>query len=859
MSASCSINGGTIYIDEGKPLPGLIEETVRNLREIAPTWYFTVPKGYEALLPYFRADDELRRNFFSRLKVLWFAGAALAQPVFDEMKELAIKTCGERILFLTGLGSTETAPFAMARMWESSNSTNMGLPAPACELKLVPLRRQARSARARAEHHAGLLAPARADREGVRRGRLLPLGDALKFEDPANPGQGFLFDGRIAEDFKLATGTWVSVGPLRAQADRALRALCARRRDRRRRPRRVGIADLPRSRRLPHASPRDLPPDAPLPDVLEHRNVLAEIRGAARELRQARDRQLQPRLPRAPAGRAALARCRRDHRQGLDQPARGAAPSRRAGRRALRRSALAARHRARRQSPGDRHDRASAHLFTDAWLLDGVRTPFADYNGALADVSPTDLGIKAAREVFARAGVDAADIGTVDHRQHGAGELRRLRAAAPYRALFRRADRGAGASWCSASAAPASRCIMQAADAVSLGRARSGALRRHRIDEPQPDRRLYPPQRLPHGAGRVQGFPLGGAARPGRQRATWATPRRTSRASTRSPAPEVDAFAARSFERAVAAQTAGFLAGEIAPVTNETFELDGLRAARHQAARATKELDRRHPYPPLAARGAGKDPPGLRRRADRRQFLGHRRWRGGGAGRLVGLRRRSTARRRSPASSRARSVGVPPEIMGIGPVPAIKAVLERAGLTLADIDRFEINEAFGAQVLACARELGLDEDKLNVNGGAIAIGHPLGATGVRLAITLARELKRSGTALRHRLGLHRRRPGHRAADREPRGCNCTEELTMDITGHAAIVTGGASGLGAATARDAGAGRRQGRLPRRQSRRRAGGRATKIGGIAINCDVTDADERGRGARRGARQARRRRAS
>jgi acetyl-CoA C-acetyltransferase len=90
------------------------------------------------------------------------------------------------------------------------------------------------------------------------------------------------------------------------------------------------------------------------------------------------------------------------------------------------------------------------------------------------------------------------------------------------------------------------------------------------------------------------------------------------------------------------------------------------------------------------------------------------------------------------------AVGVPPEIMGIGPVPAINALLENQGLTLADIDRFEINEAFGAQVMACARALGVDEDKLNVNGGAIAIGHPLGATGVRLALTLARELKRSG-------------------------------------------------------------------------------------------------------------------
>src|SRR5438270_7040449 len=92
-------NGGTMYIDRGKPLPGAIEETVRNLREIAPTWYFTVPKGYEALLPFFRADAALRRTFFSRLKVLWFAGAGIQQAVFDEIKRLAVETCGERIAF----------------------------------------------------------------------------------------------------------------------------------------------------------------------------------------------------------------------------------------------------------------------------------------------------------------------------------------------------------------------------------------------------------------------------------------------------------------------------------------------------------------------------------------------------------------------------------------------------------------------------------------------------------------------------------------------------------------------------------------------------------------------------------------
>src|SRR5262249_54978764 len=112
-------NGGTFYIDHGKPLPGAIETTVRNLREIAPTWYFTVPKGFEALLPYLRADKALRDTFFSRLKVLWFAGAGIAQHVFDEMKELSAASCGERIVFLTGFGSTETAPFALARTFES--------------------------------------------------------------------------------------------------------------------------------------------------------------------------------------------------------------------------------------------------------------------------------------------------------------------------------------------------------------------------------------------------------------------------------------------------------------------------------------------------------------------------------------------------------------------------------------------------------------------------------------------------------------------------------------------------------------------------------------------------------------------
>jgi feruloyl-CoA synthase len=210
-------NGGTCYIDEGKPAPGAIETTVKNLREIATTWYFTVPKGFEALLPYFRADAELRRVFFSKLKVLWFAGAALSQSVFDEMQRLAVETCGERIPFLTGLGSTETAPMAIARMWQSKDSTNMGLPVPGVELKLVPnggkLEARVKGPNVTPGYWRQPDLTAKSfDEEGFYK-----LGDAVKFEDPNDPGEGLLFDGRVAEDFKLSTGTWVSVGPLRAR------------------------------------------------------------------------------------------------------------------------------------------------------------------------------------------------------------------------------------------------------------------------------------------------------------------------------------------------------------------------------------------------------------------------------------------------------------------------------------------------------------------------------------------------------------------------------------------------------------------------------------------------------------------
>jgi feruloyl-CoA synthase len=209
-------NGGSFYIDEGRPLPGAIEATVRNLREVGPTIYLNVPKGFEMLLPYLRSDTALRERFFSRLKVLFYAGASLAQHVRDELQELAVATTGERIIFLSSLGSTETAPAALACTFESERTGNIGLPLPGVELKLVP-RDGKFEARLKGPNitpgywRSPALTAEAFDDEGFYK-----IGDALKFADPNDPAKGLLFDGRLAEDFKLATGTWVSVGPLRA-------------------------------------------------------------------------------------------------------------------------------------------------------------------------------------------------------------------------------------------------------------------------------------------------------------------------------------------------------------------------------------------------------------------------------------------------------------------------------------------------------------------------------------------------------------------------------------------------------------------------------------------------------------------
>src|SRR5215813_6148027 len=210
-------SGGSLYIDDGNPTPPGVPKTARNLREIAPTIYFNVPKGYEALIAHFRADEVLRRNFFSRLKVLFYAGAGLNQTTWDELTRLAIETTGERIIFLSSLGSTETSPLALACSWDFDRPGNIGLPAPGVELKLVPNEGKL-EARLRGPHITpGYWREDHLTREAFDEEGYYRLGDALKFVDPGDPGKGLLFDGRIAEDFKLSTGTWVSVGPLRAR------------------------------------------------------------------------------------------------------------------------------------------------------------------------------------------------------------------------------------------------------------------------------------------------------------------------------------------------------------------------------------------------------------------------------------------------------------------------------------------------------------------------------------------------------------------------------------------------------------------------------------------------------------------
>jgi acetyl-CoA C-acetyltransferase len=378
-------------------------------------------------------------------------------------------------------------------------------------------------------------------------------------------------------------------------------------------------------------------------------------------------------------------------------------------------------------------------VWDDVWLLGGVRTPFVDYSGALGLVSPIDLGIKVAREVLSKSGVSPDDVGTVI-----AGSVAQASFDAymlpRHIGLYARVPTHVPAHLVQRVCGTGLEAISQAADAIALGRVDVGLCVGSESMSRNPVAAYT--HRSGFRLGQVEfkdflwealldpapGVTMGGTAE------TLASRYGISRE-------EVDEFAATSFERALCAQAAGFFDGEIVPVATETFEVNGyhprgIHLPRDVPVVATDTHVRPSPRATLARLRPAFG--GVQTGGNSSGVVD------GAAAAVVGSRGAMSGRDRRPLARVAAvvTVGVPPEVMGIGPAPAIRSLLDVTGLSLGDIDRFEINEAFGAQIVAVERELGLDRSRLNVNGGAIAIGHPLAATGVRLAVTLARELQR---------------------------------------------------------------------------------------------------------------------
>jgi feruloyl-CoA synthase len=218
-------NGGTLYIDGGKPAPGLFATSLANLRSVMPTVYFNVPRGFDMLIAALRGDDELRRRFFGEVKFAFYAGAALPQNLWDAMEELSIRTVGRALPMVSAWGSTETSPLATDCHFQAKRSGNIGVPIPGTELKLVPsgdkLEVRVRGPNVTPGYWKAPELTAQAfDADGF-----YLIGDAVTFADPDRPELGLFFDGRVAEDFKLNSGTWVSVGTLRVAGITALAPL----------------------------------------------------------------------------------------------------------------------------------------------------------------------------------------------------------------------------------------------------------------------------------------------------------------------------------------------------------------------------------------------------------------------------------------------------------------------------------------------------------------------------------------------------------------------------------------------------------------------------------------------------------
>ena len=210
-------NGGTLYVDGGKPVPGLIETTARNLAEVSPTMYFNVPRGFDLLLPFLEYDEKLRKNFFRQLDLVFYAGAALPQNLWERFEKLAQLEKPDGLAMLSAWGSTETSPLATQVHFPIERAGVIGLPVAGCELKLAPVAGKL-EARVRGPnvtpgyYKRDDLTRAAFDEEGFYR-----TGDAVRFADDADPAKGIVFDGRVAEDFKLSTGTWVHTGTVRVK------------------------------------------------------------------------------------------------------------------------------------------------------------------------------------------------------------------------------------------------------------------------------------------------------------------------------------------------------------------------------------------------------------------------------------------------------------------------------------------------------------------------------------------------------------------------------------------------------------------------------------------------------------------